>query len=324
MLSNSTELSIWVLVGFTAILTIFFNLYILLMSLHGYRQNGHWLPCETIISALSLTNILHQIISYIWMTMEELDRKCMLQEQSFSIILVIVFSLKFSIIWITAFLTFFYSTKLVIEPIHCYTKIQEAFLKHVGTVVIAIPVCGFITCMPLVTVLAPLNKTIENEFCSSIIPVGLNGTIYVIYYFLISDVIPGLLMLKSSISISVHLAIHLHHMKTSNNGFHTPKLGSEMRVIHMNLGLVVVFLCFLLVDLYVYYMSIAKMENVMMLSILFSSIYTAASSLLLIYGKKTFWKGLLHLHNLFIDEYPCLECLKVPENKVKEKTTPGH
>lgn len=120
-------------------------------------------------------------------------------------------------------------------------------------------------------------------------------------------------MMKCCISISVHLAIHLRHMKESTNGAHRPKLGSQMRVIKMSLSLVVVFIVFLVVDLYVQYEIAVHHENIIMLTFFFTSIYTTATAMVLIYGKKTFWKALIHEYNVCLDEYPCLSCLKVPE-----------
>uniref|UniRef100_A0A8C9U4Y4 Taste receptor type 2 n=1 Tax=Scleropages formosus TaxID=113540 RepID=A0A8C9U4Y4_SCLFO len=324
MLPHEVRLAIWVMMGFTAILTILFNLFILLMSLHSYRHNGHWMPCETIITALSLANGAYQLVSYSWVTLEEVDRMCYLDREIFSFLLVTVFSLKFTIIWITAFLTFFYSTKLVIEPIHCYTKIQEAFLKHAGTVVVVIPICGFGICMPLLTVFDATNSTVSNNYCSTVTTDSHTGGIYLGCYLLISDIAPGLLILKSSISITVHLVIHLRHMKASNNGFHVPKLSSEMRVVRMTLILVVVFLCFLFMDLFTNYVTVVHGENIMEITMFFTSLYIAISSLVLIYGKKSFWKGLLHQYNVFLDEFLCLRCLKVPETKAKVNPGPGH
>lgn len=47
-----------------------------------------------------------------------------------AILLLLLFSLKFTIVWYVSFLTFYYSTKLVHTPNHCYTQIQAAILKH--------------------------------------------------------------------------------------------------------------------------------------------------------------------------------------------------
>ena len=324
MLLSGDRMVIWLVTGLIAILTVFFNVYTLLMSLRHYRENGHWLPCETIVTAFSLSSTAHQVVSYLFLSLDKMDTLCLIDENMLSILLVIIYSLKFSIVWLTAFLTFYYSTKLVIEPIHCYTKIQEAILKHVTTVVLVIPLCGFGSCMPMMAVFNHLHSQTDSYDCGVLRPKGTPGMTYLAYYLLMSDIVPGLIMVKSSISISVHLSIHLQHMKASTNGFHTPKLGAEMRVIRMNLGLIAVFICFLVVDLYVHYMNTIQQQNAFPLTILFSSVYTAISALVLIYGKKTFWKELLHLFNLFLDEYPCLSYLKVPETKPNTSATPKH
>lgn len=321
-MQGANKVAIWVITGLMAVLTMFFNLFIFLMSLKSYKQNKHWTPCETIITALSLANGAHQLLCYLWMTMIEIDKDCRLEELFYSLMILTVFSLKFTIMWTTSFLTFYYSTKLVIEPIHCYTKIQEAILKHVTTVVLVIPMCGLSTCLPMLTVLVPENNTSENMDCGSIMPDDTPGMIYNTVYLVLSNILPGILMVKCCISISVHLGIHLQHMKASTNGSHAPKLGSEMRVIRMTLALVVVFLCFMVVDLYAYYQVTVKKENAILLSFLFTSIYTTFSALVLIYGKKTFWKVLLHSYNVCLDEFPCRSWLKVPETK--RKTSSAH
>lgn len=275
------------------------------------------------MTAISMASIGHQVLSYLWMTMVQVDINCMYETVE-SILLLLVFSLKFSIMWTTAFLTFFYSTKLVIQPVHCYTHIQEVILKHVLTVVIVIFVCGFTNCLPLLTVVSFHNSTAKTVDCGSIIPNGAVGLGYIIYLVVSADIVPGILMIKCSISISYHLAIHLRHMKESTNGTHAPKLGTQMRVIRMNLTLVVVFLCFLVVDLYTQSTVVLKSENTMGLSILFSALYTTVSGFILIYGKKSFWKEFLHWYNLVLDEYSCLSCMKVPESKTVTHTAPKH
>ncbi|XP_035235193.1 taste receptor type 2 member 39 [Anguilla rostrata] len=324
MLLSGDRTVIWVLIGVVAVFTIFFNVYIVLVSLRHYRENGHWLPCETIITAFALGSTTHQVVSYFFISLDKMDTYCILEDHVLSTLLVIIYSLKFCIVWLTAFLAFYYSTKLVVEPIHCYTKIQEAILKHVTTVVVVIYLCGFGSCMPMMAAFDHLHSNVDTYDCGILRPKGSQGVAYMAYYLLMSDIIPGLIMVKSSISISVHLAIHLRHMKASTNGFHTPKLGAEMRVIRMSLGLIAIFICFLVVDLYVHYVNTVQNQNVLPLTVLFSSIYTAMSSLVLIYGKKTLWKELLHMFNLFLDEYPCLSCLKVPEKKPDTNATPGH
>ncbi|KAL4660432.1 hypothetical protein GN956_G515 [Arapaima gigas] len=323
MLSLELKLAIWVVMGFIAILATFFNLYIMLMSLQIHRTNGHWTPSETIIIALSLAGSTYQFLSYTWVTFQEMDKNCYLDRGIEPLLLALVFSLKFTIIWITAFLTFYYSTKLVIEPISCYTKIQEAFFKHVGTVVMVIPICGFSSCMPLMTVLTLTNST-SSSSCSEATAISHSWVIYIGCYLVITDIAPGLLILKSSISITFHLVIHLRHMKDSNNGFHKPKLGTEMRVIRMNLMLVAAFLCFLGVDLFTHYLNVVQAEKNLSIIMFFTCIYFTVNSMVLIYGRKSFWKELLHQYNHFLDEFPCLNCLKVPETKIKVNPSPGH
>lgn len=324
MLSTVDQIGIWLLTGFLAILTVFFNIFILLVNQRNARKNHlHLCPGDTIMTSLSMASISHQILSYLWMTMVQVDINCMYGTVE-SILLVLVFSLKFSIMWTTAFLTFFYSTKLVIAPIHCYTHIQEVILKHVLTVVIVIFLCGFINCLPLLTVITFHNSSAGTTDCGSITPNGAMGLGYIIYLVVSADIFPGIVMIKCSISISYHLSVHLRHMKESTNGTHAPKLGTQMRVIRMNLTLVAVFLCFLVVDLYTQSTVVLKSENTMGLSILFTTLYTTVSGFVLIYGKKSFWKEFLHWYNLFLDEYSCLSCMKVPESKTVAHTAPKH
>ncbi|KAJ8401052.1 hypothetical protein AAFF_G00390090 [Aldrovandia affinis] len=316
---------IWLLTGLIGVFTIFFNLYILLMSLRTYRQNGHWIPSETIIAALTLVNGAHQVVSYLFLTLDKMDTQCIVSEHLISTLLVVIYSLKFCIMWTTAFLTFYYSTKLVIEPIHCYTKVQEAILKHVTTVVLLIALCAFGSCLPMIVVLTNQRAEGDAYDCGTLRPKGFPGLVYMGYYLLMSDIVPGLLMAKCSISISVHLAIHLRHMKASANGFHGPKLGSEMRVIRMNLGLVAIFILFLVVDLYVHYMNVVENKNAMPLTVLFTSFYTAVSTLVLIYGRKTFCKELLLQFRLVLGAYArACPCLKDPEDQPAVSAAPGH
>ncbi|XP_017322697.1 uncharacterized protein LOC108265095 [Ictalurus punctatus] len=324
MLSTVDQIGLWLLIGFLATLTIFFNVYILLVNQRNCRKNHlHLCPGDTIMTGISVASISHQALSFLWMTLVQVDINCIYDTVE-SILLVLVFSLKFSIMWTTAFLTFFYSTKLVIKPIHCYTRIQEAILKHVLTVVIVIFVCGFTNCLPLLTIVTFHNSSAGTIDCGSIIPHEAVGLGYIIYLVVSADIVPGILMIKCSISISYHLSIHLRHMKESTNGTHAPKLGTQMRVIRMNLTLVVVFLCFLVVDLYTQSTVVLKSENTMGLSILFSTLYTTVSGFVLIYGKKSFWKEFLHWYNLFLDEFSCLGCMKVPESKTVTHTPPKH
>ncbi|XP_049907394.1 uncharacterized protein LOC126394554 [Epinephelus moara] len=317
---GTNKLALWVMTGLLAVTTIFFNVYIFLTSLWNYKQKKKWSPSETIILALSVASVAHQLVCYFWMTMDEVDSKCHIAGMPYSIMLLVIYSLKFTIMWDTGFLTFYYSTKLVNTPNQCYTHIQAVILKHVILAVCFIPVCGLGTCMPMLVVFHPDNYTATNSDCGVLLPDTFSGKIYEATYLLLADVLPGVLMVKCCISISVHLAIHLRHMKASTNGAHGPKLGSQMRVIQMALSLVAVFILFLVIDLYVNYQISVNHENIIVLTFFFTSIYTTATAMVLIYGKKTFWKSLIHEYNVCLDEYPCLSCLKVPEQKDKPST----
>lgn len=319
-MQGAVKFTLWVMTGLLAITTVFFNVYILLTSLWNYKQKKQWSPSETIIVALSLADVAHQLVCYFWMTMDEVDGDCHINHTAYTVILLLIFSLKFTIMWDTSFLTFYYSTKLVNTPNQCYSQIQATILKHVTLAVLVIPLCGLATCMPMMAVFHRDNSTSGIQDCGVLIPDTRGGKIYEAVYLLLADVLPGVLMMKCCISISVHLAIHLRHMKESTNGVHRPKLGSQMRVIKMSLSLVVVFIVFLVVDLYVQYEIAVHHENIIMLTFFFTSIYTTATAMVLIYGKKTFWKALIHEYNVCLDEYPCLSCLKVPEKKAQPST----
>ncbi|XP_051278646.1 uncharacterized protein LOC127376101 [Dicentrarchus labrax] len=314
---GASKLVLWVMTGLLAITTVFFNVYILLMSLWNYRQKKKWNPSETIMVALAVADVAHMLVCYFWMTMTEVDNECHITQNVYTIMLLLVFSLKFTIMWDTSFLTFYYSTKLVSTPNHCYTQIQAAILKHVTLAVFLIPLCGLGTCMPMLVVFHPDNYTREYRDCGVIIPDTRPGKIYETMYLLITDVLPGVLMVKCCISISIHLAVHLRHMKASTNGAHCPKLGSQLRVIRMALSIVAAFILFLVVDLYVQYQIVVNHENIIMLTFFFTSIYTTVTAMVLIYGKATLWKALIHGFNVCLDEYPCLSCMKVPEQKAK-------
>ncbi|XP_044191638.1 uncharacterized protein LOC122969741 [Thunnus albacares] len=320
---GANKVAIWVVTGLLSVTAVFFNLYIFLMSLRNYRQKKQWNPCEIIIVALSVVTLVHHLICYFWMTMDEVDNSCRIDQMPYTVMLLLVFSLKFTIVWDTSFLTFYYSTKLVSTPNHCYTEIQAAILRHVTLAVFVIPLCGLSTCMPMLVVFKPDNYTQVNKDCGIITPNTQSGQIYEVIYLLLADVLPGVLMIKCCISISIHLAIHLRHMKASTNGAHGPKLGTQMRVIRMALSLVVIFLLFLIVDLYVNYQIIVNHDNVIVLTFLFTAIYTTVTAIVLIYGKKSLWKTLLHDFNVCLDEYPCLSYLKVPEQKSKHSSAPA-
>lgn len=315
---SSSKLYIWVFTGLLAVTTVFLNVYMFMMSLVSVKQKKQS-PTDTIIIALSVANVAHQLVCYVWMTMSMVDSQCLISFLPYTVILVIIFSLKFIITWDTSFLTFYYSTKLVSTPNACYTQIQDIILKNVTLAVILIPLCAFGTCMPMVDVFDPANHTIV-KLCSVLMPTSYNGQAYVALYVIIADVVPGLIMAKCCISISVHLIIHLRHMKFSTNGAHSPKLGSQMRVVQMSLCLVAIFSIYLAGDLYVLYMLAVNNKNTLNLMYFFTSIYTTTAAMVLILGKKTHWKTLIHDFNVFLDEYPCLSCLKVPEEKAKHST----
>ncbi|XP_061527129.1 uncharacterized protein LOC133399579 [Phycodurus eques] len=318
---GTNKMSMWLLTGMSAVTTVFFNLYIFLMSLYNSKQRKQWSPSETIIVALSLTNITHQLVCYFWMTMDEVDSKCHVAQMPYTVMLVVTFSLKFTIMWDSSFLTFYYSTKLVSTPNRCYTHIQATIIKHVTLAVFVIPLCGLATCMPMLVVFHPANDTTDDKDCGVLMPDTKPGKIYEALYLILADVLPGMFMVKCCISISVHLAVHLRHMKASTNGAHVPKLGTQMRVIQMALSLVAVFLLFLVVDLYVNYQIAVHHENAITLTFFFTSIYTTVSAMVLIYGKKTHWNALAHECNVCTDAYPCLTCVKVPERKDRSSST---
>ncbi|XP_051923543.1 uncharacterized protein LOC127601901 [Hippocampus zosterae] len=320
---GANKMALWVLTGMSAVTTVFFNLYIFLMSVLNSKQKKHWSPSESIIVALSLANITHQLVCYFWMTMDEVDSKCHIAQMPYAVMLVITFSLKFTIMWDSSFLTFYYSTKLVSTPNQCYAHIQAAIIKHVTLAVFLIPLSGLGTCMPMLVVFHTVNDTREGKDCGVLMPDTKPGKIYEAFYLILADVLPGMFMVKCCISISVHLAVHLYRMKASTNGAHVPKLGTQMRVIQMALSLVAVFLLFLMVDLYVNYQIAVHHENAITLTLFFTSIYTTVSAMVLIYGKKTLWKALIHDFNICMDVYPCLTCLKVPEQKHQSAPSPA-
>nr|BBE15831.1 taste type 2 receptor 202-2 [Cyprinus carpio] len=317
MLSSLDKLVAWVLTGFLAILTIFFNMYLLLINQRNYRKSTkHRLnPADFIITAISLASMSLQVLMYLWQTLDVIDTVCRISLAG-AILLVLIFSLKFIMFWSTAFLTFYYGTKLVMEPVHCYTRFQEAIVKHVHMALAVIVVSGFANCVPLLSVLTYYNGTSSGlSDCGSIMPTDTTGLAYVFYYGIISDIVPGIIMVKCSISISYHLAKHLLDMKASSNGAHGPKLGTQMRVIKMTLSLVVVYVVFLIVDIFTQMTVVLMRRNTLALTILFASIYTTVSASVLVYGKKSYWKELIATYNLFLAEYPCLSSMKVKEVK---------
>ncbi|XP_076126886.1 taste receptor, type 2, member 202 [Alosa pseudoharengus] len=171
--------------------------------------------------------------------------------------------------WNTAFLLFYFATKLVMEPVHCYTRAQELVLRHVRPTVLLIPVCGLAFCCPLLASMATSshNATWVTD-CGSVLSVDVSGYTYVVLYLVFCDVLPGVIMLKSSVSISVHLLLHLRHLKSSTNGLHGPKLGAEVRVIRMSLSLAFIYLLFLAAELYTHYLILQQHQNVLVITVL--------------------------------------------------------
>ncbi|XP_077377992.1 taste receptor, type 2, member 202 [Festucalex cinctus] len=320
---GTNKMSLWLLTGLSAVSTVFFNLYIVLMSVSNSKQKKRWSPSESIIVALSLANIAHQLVCYFWMSMDEVDTECHIAHTPYTVMLVLTFSLKFTIMWDSSFLTFYYSTKLVSAPDRCYAHVQAAIIKHATLAVFVVPLSGLGTCMPMLVVFHPANDTKVDQDCGVLMPDTKPGKIYEALYLVLADVLPGMLMIKCCVSISLHLAVHLRHMKASTNGAHVPKLGTQRRVIQMALSLVAVFLLFLVVDLYVNYQIVVHHENAITLTLFFTSVYTTVSAMVLIYGKKTLWKALIREFNNCTDAYPCLTCLKVPEQKGQSTSTPA-
>ncbi|KAF3696071.1 hypothetical protein EXN66_Car011747 [Channa argus] len=249
---TSCKFNIWIITGLLAVTTVFFNAYMFSMSLLSFKQKK-LCATDAIIMALSVASVAHQLVCYFWMTTNVLDSMCLIFQMPYTGVLLLTFSLKLTITWDSSFLTLYYSTKLVSSPNHCYTQIQAAILRHVTLAVCVIPLCSLGTCMPMFVVFNTANHTKVNKDCELLPPSTYYGHVYVAIYLLLSDLLPGLLMAKCCISISVHLIIHLRHMKASTNGAHCPKLGSQMRVVRMALSLVAIFTIFLVVDLYVHY-----------------------------------------------------------------------
>ncbi|XP_062399802.1 uncharacterized protein LOC134089376 [Sardina pilchardus] len=87
-------------------------------------------------------------------------------------------------------------------------------------------------------------------------------------------------------------------LPSSTNGFHGPKLGAELIS--------------------------QQQQNVLVITVLLSSLYSAVCGLVLVYGKKSHWKELLHLYSLTLDRYTCLTCLKAPEKTPDSSGATSH
>lgn len=314
MLSSSKAV-LFALTGPMAVATVFFNGYILLSALSRLRQRPRQAPGETVIVALALAAMAYQLVCYFWMTMDQLDASCGMEPTPYTVMLLLVKSLKFTITWDVSFLTFYYSSKLVSAAHRCHAH-TGAVLANATTVVVLIPVCGLGTCMPMMAVFHRENHTLANEDCGVLVPDGKAGGTYAVAYLLLADVLPGLVMVRCCVAIAVHLAVHLRHMKASAAGARGPRLGSQTRVIQMALYLVAIFVVFLVVDLYVQYQILVHHENILLLTFFFTSTYTTVTAMVLIYGKKSFWKALTCEFNALLDG-SCLACLKAAEHKAK-------
>ncbi|XP_065117145.1 taste receptor type 2 member 38-like [Paramisgurnus dabryanus] len=316
MISIVDKLGIWLMTGMLAILTIFFNMYLMLVILRSYQKKQKLNPCDLIIVAINVASIGLQVFTYLWQSLDQIDIYCSVNFTT-AVMLSLVYSTKFIVFWCTAFLTFYYGTKLVMRPVDCYKRMQETIIKHVRLVLVVIYMSGFSHGMPFLALLHNYNVTSTVNDCGSIMPSDINGLAYVFYYIFISDIVPSIVMIKSSISIMFHLYHHLQDMKASTNGARGPKLGTQMRVIKMTLTLVVVFCIFVVIDLIVESTVALKRQNTITVTVLVASMYTTVSAAVLVYGKKSHWKDLISTYNLFLDEYPCLTGLKVAEVKTE-------
>uniref|UniRef100_H3A2X9 Taste receptor type 2 n=2 Tax=Latimeria chalumnae TaxID=7897 RepID=H3A2X9_LATCH len=299
----SVQFSLWIINSFIIVASIFGNLFVFLMNYRSYRRKGYFLPCELICCALSAISGFLEVVFYLWMSMSELDRSCLISQACYISLLLVIFSLHSALLWITAFLLFFYSAKIVIEPIHCYTKVQDAILKHAPTVLAAIFFFSFTFNIPLIILNSKhtANET-NTQQCGNL--VVRDKIIFLSIYLPITAILPAVVMVKSSISILVHLMIHLRHLKANTNGFHTPKLSSQMRVVRMTLVLTIVYLIALIT--YVLCMTFAMINNNRLFEIAgtAASIYTMASSLILSYGKQSHWNELAKLWREFVALFP--------------------
>lgn len=315
VLSRAHQLGVWGLTACLAVISVFFHVFILLQSARRAHSNGRWTPSDIITSALALQSVMQQAVAVLWMSLDLMDPQCIVGRAG-QVLEVLLLGLRVSVLWNTALLLFSYSTKLVMEPVHCYTHAQELLLRHVRPTVALIPVCSLCFCCPLLATLgngsSAHNSTREREYGSVLSEES--GHAYLILYLVLCDVLPGAVVLKASVSIAVHLALHLRHLRSSTNGFHGPRLGAELHVIRMCLSLALVYLLLLAVELYGFYLILHRHQNVLVLSVLLFSLYSAVCGAVLTYGKESVWKELLHLCDLTVDRYPRLSCLKAPEN----------
>lgn len=330
---SEVKVTLWILTGCLAVCTLLSNSYILLGSLATCRlqrqkkggAGGRWSPGDTIPAALSLACCAHQLSCYLWMTMDGLDLHCRLNPNIYTFTLLLTYSFKFTLLWDSALLTFYYCTKLVMgqnaaQSSRCWSRLQAAALTRY--VVLLVPLLGLGTCMPMFAVFQPENSnaTTVNQDCGVLVAASNLALVYEVAYLLLADVLPGVVMVRCCVSISTHLAAHLRSMKSNNVGNDVgarrrPRLGAQMRVIRMALSLVAVFAVFLVVDLYVQYRITADHENIISLAFFFTSVYTAMAATMLIYGRRSLSKALIRDINGLLDVFPCISCFKLPELK---------
>lgn len=356
-MQSGVKVALWALTGVLAVCTLLSNSYILFASLAAWRQQqrkggggggggatgggggGGRGPGETITAALSLACCAHQLACYLWMTMDEVDRHCRLALNGYTATLLLAYSFKFTALWDSALLTYYYCSKLVRGPGPggggsgppgggC-SRLQAAVLSHTTAAVLLVLLLGLGTCLPMFAVFQPENSTATagaaNQDCGVLVAAGGSALLYEVAYILLADVLPGALMVRCCVSISTHLAAHLRNMKAHSGGEgdvarRRPRLGAQMRVIRMALSLVAVFAVFLAVDLYVQYQITVHHENIISLAFFFTSVYTAAAAAVLVYGRRSLWKALIHDLNGLLDEFPCLSCLKLPEQRDAART----
>lgn len=305
---GSNKLALWISTGVFAVATVFSNGYILAASLRTTaraRARARRSPSESIVAALAAANVLHQLVCYFWMSMDEVDVKCRIVPLSYTVLLLLVFSLKFTITWDTSFLTFYYSVRLAAAPAGGASRTRALTLKHATAAVLLVPLMGAATCVPMLAVFHADNRTRLNGDCGVLVPDTRPGKIYEVAYLLLADVLPGAVVATCCASICVRLYVHLRRMRAGADGARRPKPGAQLRVIQMSLSIVVLFSLFLAVDLYVNYQIAVNGENAISLTFFFTSMYTTGVAVVLVYGKKTLWKELLRDYHLLADGYPC-------------------
>ncbi|XP_063048765.1 uncharacterized protein LOC134442649, partial [Engraulis encrasicolus] len=340
-LSMAHRVAVWWLANVLGVFTIFYHTLLLVLSERRAKAGHRRAASETIIEALAVESLLQQCVLALWLGLTALDPRCLLGV-TYSVLVVAVLVLRFCVLWTTSLLLFFYSTKLVMQPISCYTHAQDFLMRHVIPTLLLIPMVALALCCPLLGILphythdAPIGDSNQNDYdthnASALANISMpilsaydtqNASVfllpachslqlsthvsavaeeaYLAMLLLMTEVIPGVFMLKSSISIAVHLHLHLRHLRESSNGAHGPRTGPETRVVTMALSLAANYLVYLGVVIYTQYNLWRHQEHAMFLSSLFSSLYSALCGLILLYGKESLWRHLTHLHNATVD-----------------------